>query len=238
MILSIIMPMYNSKDIKKNIHAAINSLNEVTKDYEIILVNDGSTNNCFQEARELKNKKLRVVGYNKNKGKGSAIKYGFNFVRGDYVAFIDSGGDINPRQLKQFIEIIEKEHADIVIGSKRHPNSKIHYPLLRRIMSRTYQTLNSILFNLKVQDTQVGIKLFKKKVLNKIMPKIAIKRFAFDLELLVLASKYNFKIVDAPVIIKYRFTSTINFSAVFCMLLDTAAIFYRLKILEYYDKEA
>ena len=68
------------------------------------------------------------------------------------------------------------------------------------------------------------------------MPKIAIKRFAFDLEILVLASKYNFKIIDAPIVIRYRFKSTINSSAVFWMLLDTAAIFYRLKILKYYDK--
>ncbi|MCK5043532.1 glycosyltransferase [Candidatus Pacearchaeota archaeon] len=236
--LSIIMPMYNSEDIEKNIHAAINSLNEVTKDYEIILVNDGSVNNCFQEAKKLENKKLKVVGYNKNKGKGSAIKYGFKFVKGNYVAFVDSGGDINPKQLKKFMKIIEQENADIVIGSKRHPNSKVHYPLLRRVMSRTYQTLNNILFNLEVQDTQVGIKLFKKNVLKKIMPKIAIKRFAFDLELLVLASKYNFKIVNAPVIIKHKFESTINLSAVFWMLLDTAAIFYRLKILKYYNKKA
>ena len=231
------MPMYNSMDIEKNIYAAISSLNEVTKDYEIILVNDGSTNNCFQEVTKIENKKLKVVGYNKNKGKGSAIKYGFNFVGGDYIAFIDSGGDINPKQLKKFIEIIEKEDADIVIGNKRHPNSKVYYPLLRRIMSRTYQTLNGILFDLKVQDTQVGIKLFKKKVLDKIMPKIAIKRFAFDLELLVLASKHKFKIVDAPVIIKHQFKSTINLSAVLHMLLDTAAIFYRLKILKYYENE-
>ena len=103
-------------------------------------------------------------------------------------------------------------------------------------MSRIYQTLNNMLFNLKIQDTQVGIKLFKKKVLERIMPKIAIKRFAFDLELLVLANKYNFKIIDAPVIIRYKFGSTINLFAVFWMLLDTAAIFYRLKILRYYDK--
>jgi len=234
--LSIIMPMYNSEDIKKNIHAATNSLNGVTKDYEIILVNDGSTNDCFQQAKKLENKKLKVVGYSKNKGKGSAIKYGFGFVEGDYVAFVDSGRDINPKQLKDFIELMEKEDADIIIGSKRHPKSKVHYPPFRRIMSRFYQILNKILFNLDVKDTQVGIKLFKKKVLKKIMPKIAIKRFAFDLELLVLASKYKFKIIDAPIILRYRFKSTINLTAIFWMLLDTAAIFYRLKILKYYDK--
>jgi len=234
--LSIIIPMYNSKDIEKNIHAAINSLDEVTKDYEIILVNDGSTNDCFQKAKKLENKKLKVVGYSENKGKGSAIKYGFNSVKGEYVGFVESGGDINPKQLKNFIYIIEKENADIVIGSKRHPKSKVHYPPLRRVMSRCYQALNKILFNLEVQDTQVGIKLFKRKVLKRIMPKIAIKRFAFDLEILVLANKYGFKIVDAPVVIRHKFSSTINFSAVFWMLLDTAAIFYRLKVLHYYNQ--
>jgi len=234
--LSIIIPMYDSEDIEKNIHAATSSLNEVTADYEIILVNDGSTNDCFGEAKKLENKKLKVVGYSKNRGKGSAIKYGFGFSKGDYVAFVDSGRDINPKQLRNFIELMEKQDADIVIGSKRHLKSKVHYPPLRRVMSRFYQILNKMLFNLDVKDTQVGIKLFKKKVLKKIMPKIAIKRFAFDLELLVLASKYKFKIIDAPIILRYRFKSTINSSAVFWMLLDTAAIFYRLKILKYYDK--
>lgn len=228
--------MYNSKDIEKNIHAATNALNEVTKDYEIVLINDGSTNDCFHKVKKLENKKLKVVGYAKNRGKGSAIKYGFGFVTGDYVAFVDSGRDINPKQLKDFIELMEAGDADIIIGSKRHPKSKVHYPPFRRVMSRFYQLLNKMLFNLDVKDTQVGIKLFKKKVLKKIMPKIVIKRFAFDLEILVLASKYKFKIIDAPVTIKYRFKSTINSSAVFWMLLDTAAIFYRLKILKYYDK--
>jgi len=233
--LSIIIPMYNSGDIEKNIRAATTSLNEVTKDYEIVLVDDGSTNDCFHKAKKLENKKLKIVGYSKNRGKGSAIKYGFGFATGDYVAFVDSGRDINPKQLKDFIELMEKEDADIIIGSKRHPKSKVHYPPFRRVMSRFYQLLNKMLFNLDVKDTQVGIKLFKKKVLKKIIPKIAIKRFAFDLEILVLASKYNFKIVDAPVVIRYRFKSTINSSAVFWMLLDTTAIFYRLKILKYYN---
>ena len=233
--LSIIIPMYNSGDIEKNIRAATTSLNEVTKDYEIVLVDDGSTNDCFHKAKKLENKKLKIVGYSKNRGKGSAIKYGFGFATGDYVAFVDSGRDINPKQLKDFIELMEKEDADIIIGSKRHPKSMVHYPPFRRVMSRFYQLLNKMLFNLDVKDTQVGIKLFKKKVLKKIIPKIAIKRFAFDLEILVLASKYNFKIVDAPVVIRYRFKSTINSSAVFWMLLDTTAIFYRLKILKYYN---
>ncbi len=233
--LSIIMPMYNSKDIQTNLKEAIKSLEKVTKDYEIVVVDDGSENGCFKEAKKFKSKKVRVVGYRKNRGKGNAIKYGFKFTRGDYIAFVDSGRDLNPKQLKDFLAIMESEKADIVIGSKRHPKSKVYYPIIRRIMSRTYQLVNKILFNLNVKDTQVGIKLFKRNVLEKIMPKIVVKKFAFDLELLVLANKHNFKIVEAPIVMNYRFKSTVNISAVFWMLWDTAAIFYRLKILRYYD---
>jgi len=234
--LSIIMPMYNSRDIILNLNETIKSLEKVTKDYEIILVNDGSINNCFREAKKFKHKKVKVIGYGKNRGKGYAIKYGFNFTKGEYIAFVDSGRDLDPKQLKDFLNIVEKNKSDIITGSKRHPQSKVHYPLIRRYMSRTYQFVNKILFNLNIKDTQVGIKLFKREVLEKIMPKIVVKKFAFDLELLVLANKYNFKINEAPISMKYKFGSTINPSAVFWMLLDTAAIFYRLKILKYYDK--
>lgn len=234
--ISLIMPMYNSRDITKNIEEAVKSMERVTKSYEIILVDDGSKNGCFNSAKKVKNPKIKVVGYKENKGKGNAIKYGFKFCKGDYVAFVDSGRDLNPKQLKDFLEIMQKSNADIVIGSKRHPDSVVHYPILRRIMSRTYQLVNKVLFNLNVKDTQVGIKLFKRKILEKIMPKIVVKKFAFDLELLVVAKKYNFNIVEAPIVMRYKFGSSINISAVFWMLWDTAAIFYRLKILKYYDK--
>jgi len=230
------MPMYNSKDILVNLDEAEKILEKVTKNYEIILVDDGSTNGCFEEAKRCKSKKVKVVGYAKNIGKGNAIKYGFQFVIGDYIAFIDSGRDLNPKQLRDFLNIMEENDSDIVIGSKRHPDSNVYYPIVRRFMSKTYQTMNKILFNLKIQDTQVGIKLFKRKVLEKIMPKIAIKRFAFDLELLVLANKYKFKIKEAPITMRYKFGSTINLSAVFWMIWDTSAIFYRYKILRYYDR--
>jgi len=229
------MPMYNTPGIVNNLKEAVSAMKKVTPNYEIILINDGSTTNCYEEAKKFKNKKVRVVGYSKNQGKGYAIKYGFNFATGDYISFVDSGGELNPGQLKGFMEIMDKEKADVVVGSKKHPLSEVHYPLFRRVMSGVYQILNKILFNLYVKDTQVGIKLFKRDVLEKVMPKIVIKRFAFDLEFLVVANKYNFKIVEAPIVMHYKFGSTINPEAIFWMLWDTAAIFYRLKILRSYD---
>ncbi len=229
--------MYNADKIADNLKEVTHSLAKINKDYEIILVNDGSKNNCFEEAKKyaLKNKKIKVVGYARNKGKGNALKYGFNSATGDYVTFLDCGGDLDTKQIKNFLMIMEKERADIVIGSKKHPKSRVHYPLMRRIMSGIYRRVNYVLFGLDVKDTQVGLKLFKKRVLNEVMPRIAIKRFAFDLELLVIANKLGFKIVEAPITLTYKFQSTINIKSVFWMLWDTAAIFYRDRILRYYE---
>ena len=229
------MPMYNSRDIKRNIREAMQNLSQSHIKYELIIVDDGSTNGCYEEALALRSHNVKVIGYKNNLGKGNAIKYGFGHVSGDYIAFIDSGRDINPSQLGYFLKIMREEKLDIVIGSKRHADSKVYYPLARRIMSRTYQTLNHLLFNLDVQDTQVGLKLFRYDILRKIFPKIAVKRFAFDLEILVVARKLNAKIVEVPVTIRYKFHSTINLKAVLWILIDTAAIFYRDKILGYYD---
>ncbi len=233
--LSIIMPMYNAQDIQRNLREAKKNIAKLKIPYELILVDDGSTNGCFEEAGKLKSKSIKVVGYKKNQGKGNAIRHGFSCVTGDFVAFVDSGRDINPYQLGRFLALMKETSADIVIGSKRHAESSVHYPVARRIMSRTYQAINHVLFNLNVQDTQVGLKLFKYQILKKIFPKIAVKRFAFDLELLVIAKKLRAKIVEAPVTIRYKFGSTINLKAVFWILLDTAAIFYRDKIIHYYD---
>jgi glycosyltransferase involved in cell wall biosynthesis len=232
---SVIMPMYNEANIFENINNVVATLDKINKDFEIILVNDGSKNNCFKEAKKIKDRRVRVVGYDKNMGKGYAIKYGFSYAKGDYITFLDCGEDIEASQIKEFLRIIKFEKADIVVGSKRHPDSKVDYPFSRRFMSGIYQIINKVLFNLDVRDTQVGLKLFKRKVLEEIMPKIAIKKFAFDLELLVIANKKGFKIIEAPIILKYKFRSSINSKAVFWMLWDTAAIFYRDKILNYYD---
>ncbi len=233
--LSIIMPMYNSQDILQNIHEAKLNLARLKIPYELIVVDDGSTNNCYAEARSLESTHIKVVRYEPNKGKGNAILYGFTFASGNYVGFVDSGRDINPYQLGHFLKIMRKEKADIVIGSKRHSHSKVRYPFARRVMSRTYQIINRVLFNLNVQDTQVGLKLFKYNILKEIFPKIAVKRFAFDLELLVIAHKMHARIIEAPVEIRYKFHSTINLTAVFWILVDTAAIFYRDKIVGYYN---
>ena len=125
-----------------------------------------------------------------------------------------------------------------MFGSKRHPQSQVLYPPLRRVYSWGYQQLNRVLFHLPVRDTQTGIKVVRRDVLIEVLPRMEEKRFAFDLELFVVARQRGFrKLVEMPVSIGERFSSTISLRSVQNMLLDTFAIFYRLRILRSYDRE-
>ena len=199
-------------------------------------MDDGSTNDCFKQAKKIKSKKLKVVGYKTNKGKGNALKYGYNFVNGDYVTFIDADLDLHPDQIKGFFDYLDG--ADAVIGSKRHKLSRVHYPGYRRVLSWFYQKFIFLLFGLNLRDTQSGIKLFKKELLDIVLPKVLVKKYAFDLELLVNAKKEGFKVNEAPIKLDYKFSGTgINLKQIYYMLLDTLAIFYRLRILKHYDKK-
>jgi len=236
-LISVIIPMYNEENIRKNIIEVIKHLNELPCDYEIIIVDDGSKINCIEEAKKIKNDKIKVEGYSRNKGKGNALKYGFRFCKGNYIAFMDADLELPPHQIKDFYEKITDEKIDSVIGSKRLAKSQVHYPLMRRIMSFVFQMITTILFGLKVRDTQVGMKMFRREVLDYAFPKMLVKKYAFDVELLVLANKAGYEIREIPIRLDYRFSSTIRKRDIINMLIDLAAIFYRLKIIRYYDKK-
>jgi hypothetical protein len=150
--------------------------------------------------------------------------------------FLDADGDIDPLQLKRLYPYMSA--ADLVIGSKRHPFSKTHYPFIRKVLSFCYSVFIRVFFGLKLRDTQTGIKLMKREMLKVVMPFILVKRYAFDLELCFLASKHGFRIVEAPIEINYKFSgSGINAKAVYHIFVDTLAIWYRYHILRYYQKK-
>ena len=233
-----ILPAYNEEDcIKEVISETAKVLSEVTDKWEIIVVDDGSKDSTFAIAERISksDKRIRVLSYGKNMGKGFALKYGFEHSRGDLVVFMDADLDLHPRQIKNFIEIMEKENADVVVGSKRHPESRINYPLRRRVLSDAYFLMVKLLFNLNVKDTQVGLKLFKREVLRDVMPRILVKRYAFDVEVLANAVRRGYKIVEAPVELNFKFGSNVNWKEIWRMFVDTLAIAYRMHVRRYYD---
>jgi hypothetical protein len=117
----------------------------------------------------------------------------------------------------------------------------VNYPLYRKILSWGYRILTSTLFGFRVRDTQVGIKFFKRNVVKDVLPRLMVKRYAFDIEILAVAYACGYKrIYEAPVEINFRggsITSKNLWNVIYLMLIDTFAVFYRLKILGYYQKK-
>ncbi|MBD3155493.1 MAG: glycosyltransferase [Candidatus Aenigmarchaeota archaeon] len=241
--VSVLMPAYNKeKTVFESIKKMKGVLNDLNLDHEIIVVNDGSMDHTLDEMRRAKeiNNDIRLVHYDINEGKGNALKYGFKFSDGNLIYFQDADTDLNPDKLKVFLRYMEENNSDIVIGSKRHPKSNLIYPFKRKLLSKGYQMLVKIFFDLNVTDTQVGSKLFKREVLEEVFPRVLVKRWAFDLELLVNAHNLGYKITEAPVDLNFaHFDSVIDRRVLGCiknMFIDTCAIFYRDKILNYYDR--
>lgn len=244
-LLSVIIPAYKQeKTIVKDLRRIRSVLDKIRFDYEMIIVVDGIIDKTYSNAKKLNYEKLKVFGYKNNKGKGYAIRYGMARAKGDLVAFIDSGMDIDPNGISMLLEHMEWYKADIIVGSKRHPASQIEYPFIRRVYSLGYQSLFRFLFGLNLKDTQAGLKIFKHKVLKKVLPRLLVKRFASDVEMLVVAYRLGYqRIFEAPIKFDPKFfamsTTMGNLKSLtkmaINMLVDTLAVFYRLKILHYYD---
>lgn len=238
--LSLIIPVYKQeKIIIKNIRQIKQILDSIRYDHEIIVVFDGLVDSSYKKVKQANIPKVKTISYIKNQGKSHAIQIGMKKAKGDYVMFIDSGMEINPNSISMLLEHMEWYNADIIVGSKRHPASQINYAFSRKVLSNGYYYLVKLIFGIKVHDTQAGIKIFRKPVLEKILPRLIEKKFAGDLEMLVVADTLNFKrIFEAPIKLDYslgNLTSAATVDAIFHILIDTLAIWYRKNILRYYE---
>lgn len=245
--LSIVIPAYKAeKFIQKDLIHIKDVLDQIRYQYEIICVVDGQLDKTFEKAQKMAKKhpdKIKVIGYLTNLGKGHAVRYGMAESKGDIIGFVDAGLEINPNGISMLLEHFEWYKADVIVGSKRHPASKVVYPWQRRILSFGYQMVVRVLFGLKIRDTQTGMKFFRREVLEKTLPRLLVKRFAFDVEMLSVASYLGFKrIYEAPVEIKMKFEGGVStivskgfMRTVLNMFTDTLAVFYRLRLLRYYD---
>lgn len=238
--LSVIIPAYKQeKTIELDLKHILAVLTQLRYDYEVIVVVDGRLDDTEKNAKKVKSPKLSVIGYEQNHGKGHAVRFGMSRAKGDVVAFIDAGMDLNPNGLSMLLEHFEWYDADIIVGSKLHPASKVHYPWQRKILSWGYRVMVRCLFGLRIRDTQVGLKVFRRKVLLDVLPRILVKRHAFDIEILAVANYLGYtRIYEAPVELEFKLGNIgtkLFQKTVFQMLQDTLAVFYRLRVLHYYD---
>ena len=168
MLLTVVVPVYNGGDeivenvelIRSRIAAGLRDV-----DLEVIVVSDGSIDGTAERLLESRTERgIRVIHYDRNLGKGYAVKAGTRASHGDWIALVDADLDLDPAAVPAFLETARGEGLDFAIGSKRHPESVVHYPRSRRAASWCYQQLNRLLFRLDVKDTQVGLKVFSRRV--------------------------------------------------------------------------
>src|SRR3989344_2694452 len=206
-LLSVIVPVYRQeRTIKKDLENVDLVLSEGLKDYihEIICVVDGRVDRTLEEARKVKSKGVRVFGYKRNRGKGYAVRFGMKRARGDLISFLDAGREISPKGIMMLMAHMEWYGADVIVGSKRHPASRVNYPPLRYVLSIGYHFGVKILFGVPLTDTQSGIKIFKRSVIEKILPRLLVKKYAMDIEMLAVCRAAGFKrIFEAPIEVKF-----------------------------------
>ncbi len=231
--VSVIMPAYNEAnyvarsivDIKKRFGA-------VCRDYEIIVVDDGSQDKTRKIAKELADQRVKVFGYDRNQGKGHALRVGLHRATGQFAFLIDTDLEIHAKQLLSYVEALDS--ADFVIGSKRHPLSTVRTPAMRMFLSLGFNVLERLLTGVRATDTQAGLKAARSEALYKVLPLLSVKRYAFDAELLAVASLFDFKIVELPVNVDLK--ATFSARQVFRMLIDLLGIAYRLRIRRWYQR--
>ncbi len=234
--LSVVVPVFNSEG---KVVDCLSKLKEILDStiltYELIVVDDGSTDDTLEALKKIKNffPQLKIISYQNNKGKGCAVKKGVLETSGDVVMFLDGDHDINSDCIIKYIN--ELDDYDLVIASKAHPNSKVDCSILRRFLSRMFNFFVRIFTGIKLRDTQSGLKVARGDVLLKIFEIISVKRYAFDVELLTIASLLGLKIKEMPVEIKMdrRF----KIKDIVRMFKDVLAISYRLRIKQFYQKQ-
>lgn len=203
--VSVVVPVFNeAPNIIENLALLMEEMESSFRVFEILVISDGSNDGTNELMFRFQCPELKVRIFKDNEGKGAVVREGFRMARGDYILFIDGGMELHPREIRIFIGLMLLYECDIVIGSKRHPQSQIDYPWYRIILSWLFQRLIHFLFDVDVTDTQVGMKAFRKEVVDAIEPFLEIDRYGFDLELLSLAKMKGFKrIMEAPIQMNY-----------------------------------
>ena len=236
--MSVILCAYNEgKIIEDSIHNVDDVMSRTGWNYEIIIVDDGSSDDTRKKAINCThanhNGHLKVIGYEKNMGKGNAVRTGFAHAQGDSVVVIDSDLDVDPKLIPSYVYALKSN--DIAVASKWHPQSHTVVTLRRRVLSFGFNALSKLFTGIKLSDTQTGLKAFRREVLERMSPKFVVKRYAFDLELIGACNHAGYRIVALPVDVHIE--SMVSLKEIIRMTLDMFGIAYRLRVLKYYQRK-
>jgi len=234
--LSIIIPAHNEgKRISQTLESLINYLKKQNYSYEILVCEDGSTDNTVDivESKREKIKNLIISSKkgNSHSGKGDAVKRGMLMAHGQYRIFIDADDATPFWQVEKLLSAIKKENYDIAIASRYAKGAKLVPPrgLIRTIISRGGNIIINKILRLPFADTRCGFKLFTRQASEKIFNKVLLPGFGFDDEVLVIARQLGFKIKEVPVEWHEKSESKVSFKDVLKSFLEMWQIKKNLK---------
>ena len=197
--LSVVLPAVNLGEvIADNVRRVAGALASMG-DVELVVVDDGSTDRTFQEASRAAADlpRARVIRHETNQGKGEALFTGARATSADLVLFLDADLDLPPEQVPDLLP--RSQGVDLLVGAKRKSMAEGRYPLARRVLSRMFALLTVGLFRLPVSESQTGLKLVRRPVIERILPQMRIHGYAYDLEMLLRSQRAGFVLREVPV---------------------------------------
>ena len=214
--ISIIYPVFNEEKRLKKTFLDIMKFEQSDKllKKEYIFVNDGSSDQTLSVIRKQfkNNKRVKVVSYNKNMGKGYALKRGVRIAKNDWVLTTDADCSVSNFQLLKWIKKKYLNQDNLIyFGSRNHPLSIVKKKTLRKIVGIVFKFSIRFFFQIKISDTQCGFKLYKLNIAKKIFRKILINDYMHDIEICIIAKKLRLRIRDLPVKWTHVDQSKINF---------------------------
>ncbi len=233
--ISLIIPVFNqSIKISYSLEKIKQAVESAFRNYELIVVNDGSTDNTSTTLKDIAMKDeehVRVISYTPNRGKGYAVRQGVLHSQGDAVILLDGDLDISPDLIKDYVERLST--SDLVIASKKHPESSVKIPRSRAFLSRAFNLLIKVTIGITQTDTQAGFKVGKGDLMRTIFRNVSVNRYAFDVELLAIASILHLKVQEMPVIMKID--RKFKMKEVLRMFIDLIRIAYKYRIAHRYQ---
>ncbi|MCK9280748.1 MAG: glycosyltransferase [Melioribacteraceae bacterium] len=217
--ISFIIPAYDEeKKILNDLILANQFLSSNNFSGEIIVIDDGCSDNTFQNAeksREQIESQLILLSNDINRGKGYSIKKGILRSKGKYIIYFDAGATIPLSDALKGIELIKSRECDIAFGSRKLPESKIikKQKLDRKLASFLFLQFCKMFFNIdkSFTDTQCGFKVLDGDIARELFEKVTLNGFLFEIELIMLAGRNNYKIKEFPITWKCDRDSRINF---------------------------
>lgn len=198
--LSIIIPLFNESKRIHNLQTVLEYLNRKKISSEIIVVNDGSTDDSLKKLEGFKHdSKLKIISYSVNKGKGYAIKEGVLKAQGEFILFTDIDLSTPINELDNFLTLTD--FYEVIIATRKMSGSKVltrQLPL-RESLGKVFTLLSQLVLGLNVSDFTCGFKLFSRKAGKEIFSKLTINRWGFDSEILFIAKKMGYKIKEVGV---------------------------------------